>query len=110
MTDTLAPAPRQTAASWLLQFVASGEIAPDIRSVSLVGDDLEGFDPSRGHYVILNLPTEGGALRRPCTITAFDPLELRIDVGLPVAAGDPAACWADGAQIGDAIAAELLTV
>jgi NADPH-dependent ferric siderophore reductase len=94
--------------AWSLLVVASGEIKPQVRQVSLVGDDLEGFVHGSGQHVMLYLPTEKGALRRACPITGFDAEELRLDVTLPVAEDFPAARWAEAARIGDAVTAELL--
>jgi NADPH-dependent ferric siderophore reductase len=93
---------------WSLLVVASGETAAQVRRVSLVGDDLEGFVHDPGQHVVLSLPTEKGALCRACPITGFDAEELRLDVCLPVAEDIPAARWADAARIGDAVTAALL--
>jgi hypothetical protein len=108
MNQMLTKPLRAASPAWLLLVVASGEIAPEVRQVSLVGDDLEGYAHRSGQHVALYLPTTEGALRRACPIAGFDAEELRLDVMLPVARDAAAALWADAARIGDPVTAELL--
>lgn len=98
---------RTTRPIWDLVVVGSRELCEDTRRVSLIGDDLEGFDFRPGQELVLRLPI--GAERperRRYTIAGFDPAELRLDLDVPVH-GDPlAARWATAARVGDPIRAE----
>jgi hypothetical protein len=85
--------------------LVAGRRAPDACGISLVGDECETFTCRPGQLLRLTLQTPHGPLHRVGLVEAFDPEELRLDLAL----GDPAAArWAEGAAIGDAVAAELV--
>ncbi len=108
MTQMLIPAPRAAPAAWSLLLVANRQIAGDVRRISLVGEDLEGFVRQGGQRVSLVLQAPAGVLRRNYLVQGFDAEELRLDLAAG-GADDPAmACWARSAGIGDPVIAELV--
>jgi len=91
-----------------LLVVGRKAIAPDVRRLSLVGDDRQTFACRPGQRLLLTLPTETGSLRRISDVEAFDVEELRLDLAVPVGDDVRAARWVDSAEIGDRVTAELL--
>jgi NADPH-dependent ferric siderophore reductase len=105
MNETLAFPAGARRRVWPLMVVGSREIAPQLRQVSLIGEDLDGFAFRPGQALVLTLPGDGESRRR-YTIAAFDPDELRLDVEVPVAGDALAAQWTATVCIGDPILAE----
>src|ERR1700722_5592580 len=66
---------RQPLARWPLTVVAAADITPRMRRVSLVGEAMESFAFRPGQDLVLNLPGEGGSVRRHYTIRSFDRAE-----------------------------------
>jgi NADPH-dependent ferric siderophore reductase len=108
MTLMLISTPRAAPTALSLLLVANRQVAGDVRRISLVGDDLEGFVRRAGQRVALTLQAPNGALRRDYLIQDFDPEELRLDLAAG-GADDPAmAGWARSAGIGDPVIAEVV--
>jgi NADPH-dependent ferric siderophore reductase len=108
MTDRPIPFPgRAPRPSWRLTVVASAEVTPRVRRVSLIGDDLGAFSHRPGQDLVLNLPGPHGATaRRHYTIRRFDRDEQRLEIDFVLHGASPATNWARNAQLGDQITAE----
>ncbi len=88
---------------WSLLVVGRRAAARDTDRISLVADEDVAVACRPGQWLMLTGPD--GALLCLGRVEGFDPDELRLDVAL----ADPvAARWAVGAQIGDAVGAELV--
>ena len=100
-------------AAWPLVVVASRQLTPRTRRVSLIGESLEGFAHRPGQSLVLGLPQPcGGVARRSYAIRHFDREELRIDLDVvthgasPTGGASPGVRWAQSARIGDPVLAE----
>lgn len=91
-----------------LLVVGREAIAPDVRRLSLVGDDHQDFACRPGQRLVLTLDNGEGSLRRFSEVEAFDFDELRLDLIVPVGGDASAARWVDTAAISDRVTAELL--
>lgn len=93
--------------AWPLVVVASRQITPRMRRVSLIGEALEGFAHRPGQSLVLGLPQPcGGLARRHYAIRRFDRDELRLDIDLVTHGVSPGVRWAQQAHIGDPVLAE----
>jgi NADPH-dependent ferric siderophore reductase len=98
---------RRPLSRWPLTVVGAVNITPRMRRVSLVGEELEGFDYRPGQDLLLNLPDDnGGVARRHYTIRRFDALEGRLEIDFALHGAWPATNWARRAALGDTITAE----
>ncbi|MBT5332287.1 MAG: siderophore-interacting protein [Porticoccaceae bacterium] len=81
------------------------ELSPNMRRVSLVGDDLEDFpEGQESGYVKLLLKHQGEEVRRSYTIRRFESQSktLHLDF-MRHADGGPASAWAESVEIGQEI-------
>jgi NADPH-dependent ferric siderophore reductase len=108
MTDRPIPFPgRAPRPSWRLTVVASAEITPRVRRVSLIGNDLGAFSHRPGQDLVLNLAgAHGETCRRHYTIRSFDREEQRLEIDFVLHGASPATRWATDTQLGDTIVAE----
>jgi len=90
--------------AWPLVVVASRQITPRMRRVSLIGEALDGFAHRPGQSLVLGLPQPcGGLARRHYAIRRFDREELRLDIDLVTHGVSPGVRWAQQAHIGDPV-------
>ena len=107
MTDLTPAFRRPPLPRWPLTVVDAFDLTPRMRRVRLIGESLEGFTYKPGQDLVLNIPTEDGAIaRRHYTIRAFDADELRLDIDFVLHGDSPATRWARAARLGDVIEAE----
>jgi len=102
MSSTLAVSDTYARPKWSLLVAGRRLDAPDAWRLRLVADHDEAVACRPGQWLLLTLP---GAQRCVGRVEGFDPQELRLDLALSDGA---AARWAAGAEIGDAVCAELV--
>ena len=96
---------RPEKATWPLTVVATHDVTPRMRRVSLVGEDMSAFAYRPGQDLVLALPQPGEAARRHYTIRAFDPVEQRLEIDVVMHGDNPGPAWARNARIGDTLEA-----
>lgn len=92
--------------TWRLTLIASRQLTPRMRRVSLIGDDLSGFSYRPGQDLSLHIPTPHGHARRHYTIRGFDPAEQRLEIDVVQHGDSPATRWSRQARLGDDLIAQ----
>ncbi len=100
------PAGLPAARTLLLHVVATRQLTPRMRRISLAGDDLDGFIALPGQDIVLRLvDDQGGAVRRRYTLRDVRPAERRCDVDIVLHGHGPGARWGATVAPGDQVEA-----
>lgn len=88
-----------------LEVVHVEQVAPHVRSVTLVSRDLLDFEYVAGQDIMIEFPDGGRSVRRRYTIRRADPTEGTADLEFEIHGGGVATRWGAEAEAGQALSA-----